>query len=415
MVLFGGAFSATTGTGVGATVITLVYDKTVEANVHLHTETVSDVHGSVNVTANTKDLVALVSVNFGVSNGTAANVGGNVLIFQDTVRAQLSGKLLATRNVTIRGDSLGDLINAVASVSGSLANAAVSGAALVTYFKGITQAFLGEGSGITCADLKVMAASTANINSDTVGLTATFGSAAVSGLVNIIVTNSQTIASIGSGSSVNAADIQVLAADNYDLLAIAASLSGGSNGIGVTAVVTVAKNTVLAYIGDNTSLNSQNLTVQAISNRNIRNYAGSIAAGATAGVGATVMVAVIGGKLDQDSANAIAKGFQPDTFVNGISENSSNPAKAYLAEIRLSSDLASDETKASGLNVGNGGKYTGTDGYRSDEFNKQYKPGTNPGEYISDDITNTDGSELGLGKPQGDYKNVINAYIGKNC
>ena len=416
LVLFGGAFSASSSTGVGATVLTLVYDKTVDAQILLSTAIPSQVNGNVTINAKAEDLVALVSVNFGVSTSSAANVGGNVLIFQDQVNAKLLGDLTAAGNVTVQADSLTDLINAVASVSGGLGGTSVSGAALITYFQGSTIASVGPASTINCGDLTVLATSTANIDSDGVGLTASAGGAAVSGLVNIIVTSSETMAYIDDGTTVTAQDITVIATDNYDLLAVAVSLSGGSNGIGVTAVVTVAKNTVLAYIGDYTTVQSTDLNVQAISNRNIRNYAGSVAAGTSAGVGVTVMVAVIGGKLDQDSANGIAQGFDSDAFLNGFASSLPHAAKNYLENIKLSEDLAADDSKASDLNVGDeNGNYNGTDDYRSDDFDENYSSGTNPGENISGDVTNTQGSELGMQKPDGEYRNVVNAYIGSDC
>ena len=413
LVLFGGAFSATSSTGVGATVLTLVYDKNVDAQILLSKEHASHVHGNVNVTAKAEDIVALVSVNFGVSNDTAANVGGNVLIFQDKVNAELAGNLSAFGNVTVQADSSVKMINAVASVSGSLGGAAVSGAALVTYFQGITSASVGAGSHISCADLSVLAESTVNINSDGVGITASLGSAAVSGLVNIVVTSTETKAFIGYGSEVNAEKVDVVATDNYTLLAIAASVAGGSNAIGVTAVVTVAKNTVLAYIADNTTVECAALNLQAVSNRDIRNYAGSVGVGSSSGVIVNVMVAVIGGKLDQDSAKGIAKSFEADEFLSGFKSSVPNAAKAYLDDVNLSKDLAADTSKASDLQLGDeNGNYSGTDGYRNDDFDKNYTPGTNPGENFSQDVSNTQGSELGMAKPTGDYKNVVKAYIG---
>lgn len=418
LVLFGGAFSATSSTGIGATVLTLIYDKNVDAQILLSTTASSTVRGNVNVIAKAEDLVALVSVNFGVSNSTAANVGGNVLVFQDKVNANLTGNLNATGNVMVQADSSTDLINAIASVSGSLGGTAVSGAALVTYFQGKTFASVGAMSDISCTDLKVLATSTANINSDGVGLTASVGSAAVSGLVNIIVTSTETQAYIGSESRISATnDVSVIATDNYHLLAIAGNVSAsGSAGVGVTAVVTVAKNTVLAYIGDASTVDAASLAVKALSNRDIRNYAGAMSFGGSGGVGVTVMVAVVGGKLDQDSANGIANGFKPDAFMSGIQSSVPNVAKGYLDNIKLSEDLAADGGKASDLNVGDkNGNYSGTDDYRSDDFDENYVSGSNPGENFNDDVTNTQGSELGMVKPKGDYRNVINAYIGGDC
>lgn len=416
LVLFGGAFSATSSTGIGATVLTLVSDKTVDAQILLNTAVSSRVNGSVSIHAKAEDLVALISVNFGVSSDSATNAGGNVLIFQNKVNANLTGDLAAAGNVTVQADGITELINAIASVSGGLGGTAVSGAALVTYFQGSTTASVGVNSKITCGELNVLATSIANINADGVGLTASAGSAAVSGLVNIIVTSTKTQAFIDVNSNITADSIYVLATDNYNLLAVAVSLAGGSNGISVTAVVTVAKNTVLAYIGDYTRIQTKNLNVKAVSNRSIRNYAGSVAAGASAGAGVTVMVAVIGGKLDQDSANGIAMGFKPGSFMNGIQVSAPNAAKGYLTKVNLSADIAADDNKASDLHVGDkDGNYSGADGYRNDEFNQNYNSGKNPGENFSDGVTNTQGSELGLAKPNGQYQNVIHAYIGNGC
>lgn len=70
-------------------------------------------------------------------------------------------------------------------------------------------------------------------------------------------------------------------------------------------------------IGENNSLESVsgNVVVDADSLREINSYAGTAAVG-SAGVGATVMVTVVGGKLTQDSADSLSGGFNADGFLD---------------------------------------------------------------------------------------------------
>ena len=416
LYIVGGALSASGSNGIGATVLTLVLDKNVQAQILLSTTKQSNVNGKVNVTAKSENVVDLVGVNFGVSMDTAATVGGNVLIFEDEVNALLSGKLEAG-DVLVQADGITEIINFVASVSGGLANTSVSGAAIVTYFRGETVATIGAGSYIICKDLSVLANSSADIDSDGFGVSASVGGAAVSGVVNIIVTSSKTEASVAHGNIIEAENVTIFASDCYDLLAYAANIAGGSNGVGVTAVVTVAKSTVTADVGAMSKITaSGNLTVKAVSDRYIRNYAGSVSGGGNAGVGVTVMVAVIGSRLDKDSAEGIATGFDPKAFMKDFGSSVPNAAKDYLDSTDLSGDLESDESKASDMQVGDeNGYYNGTDDYRSDDFDGEYNSGSNPGENLPENVGNSDGSELGMAKPEYALGNIVNAIINPYC
>ena len=76
--------------------------------------------------------------------------------------------------------------------------------------------------------------------------------------------------------------------------------------MGVGAFVSISNNTVEAYLGKNAVVVcSGDVLVDAIGRRDVQAYVATIAGSGGASVGVSVLVSVVGGKLDQDSADAI--------------------------------------------------------------------------------------------------------------
>ena len=182
-------------------------------------------------------------------------------------------------------------------------------------------------------------------------------------------------------------------------------------------------------------------------------YAGTLAGGGTAGVGVTLMVSVIGGMLDQDTADSLKTGkdengnsvttFDPNALINDQAAQSPGITNAYYEEYdgqRLAQNLEGDGTRVSDNTVGHkvhkkdkdgnlmydeqGNPiyemvFDGTTGYRDDSFDKEYndedQPGANfqPDEDANEDLTNA--GSLGPTQPDYDPKDSTQAFIGKNA
>ena len=369
---FGGAAAISTGTaGVGATVVSLIFDKTVTASL-IGTVTADN----VTVDAKSVDDLVLIGVTFGIAAGTAAvSLGGNVLVFQNKVGSVLGGDITATGDVSVLADSDSLLINFAASL-GVGNTVGVGGAAVITYFKGETIAKLLSGCKVNAVgNLNVQALSEELVTADCAGISGG-GTAGVSGTVDVIVTKviTQAIAEDSeenAGGSLKAASINIEAMDDYMLVAVAVSAAlGGTAGVGVTAMVTVAKNTVTSGIGDYFDVETTvgDVNVSALSDREVRTYAGSVAAGGTAGVGVTLMVTVVGGKMSDDVSESLFEHFDPDALFNGkdgqrgMKQNAPSVTDGYFSSDTLNEDLASDGSRISETQVGHSVQRKDSDG-----------------------------------------------------
>ena len=136
--------------GVGATVVVLVFDKTVEAQLG----GVISSAGDVSVSAEAVDDVLLLALAFG--GGGTVGVAGDVsaLVFQNQTTAALSGKILKAHNVSVEAISTSKLYNIAATVAGGGA-AAVAAVAIVTYFQSITTAYIADNSEIGSASMPI--------------------------------------------------------------------------------------------------------------------------------------------------------------------------------------------------------------------------------------------------------------------
>ena len=134
-----GGLAAGSTAGVGATVVVLVFNKTVEAAL---SGTVAAA-GDISVTANAEDDLYLLALAFG-AGGTAGVAGGaNALVFENSTTAALGGMVVKANDVLVSATADSRLYNIAAGAAGG-GTAAVTAVAVVTYFKNTTTAYLAD-------------------------------------------------------------------------------------------------------------------------------------------------------------------------------------------------------------------------------------------------------------------------------
>ncbi|MBR4990130.1 MAG: hypothetical protein IKY96_03105, partial [Oscillospiraceae bacterium] len=102
-----GALAVGSSAGVGATVVTLVYNKTVEAKMDAR---YAQAAGDVSVFANSDDDVFLLAISFGASGSAAVAGNVNVLVFNSSIEAAI-GSVHSAKSVTVHADSNANLYN----------------------------------------------------------------------------------------------------------------------------------------------------------------------------------------------------------------------------------------------------------------------------------------------------------------
>ncbi len=391
--------------GVGVTVVSMIYDKTVTAILGMGGSVLTS--GDVTVRARSGDDVYLLALNLAGGGTAAVGVGANVQIFQSKVHAFAGGDIRADGSVSVRALSDAVLVNIAAAVAGS-GTAAVTPVGVVTYFQGETIAKFLEDADVKAAGAVTLSAdSTEFITADALGAAGS-GAASVSGTVTVIVSKAKTHALALRGASVAADSLRVAALDDYRLVSASAAIAvSGVAGVAVNAVVSVLKNTVTAGIGhvegDSPAAQAGRITtatgnvdVIAESKRDLVSVAATVGGGQV-GVGATVMVMVAGGQLPQDAADSLAVrgeddpapsgddaeyGFDPNSFLNQAFGASHSSAAGYKDSVSdLGAQLAGDGERQSDVSVGHkdtvtdgdepeeGGTFDGSSGYLDDDFN----------------------------------------------
>ena len=418
---FGGGLSVAGTDGVGVATVVSVYDKTVRAAIG--DGGMAFAKGNVTVSAHSNDEQILIALALGVAASAAVSPGASVLAFDSEVSASLGGTVTANGTIRVTADSQTTL--SVFAAAAAASGVAVGGVGAVVCVSGITTAEVLAHATLTAAAVLVSAHSTEHVTSSAGGF-AVAGTAAVSGTVVVAIARVTTTASVGAGAAITAngvtdGDISVTAMDDLTILGVAATLgASGTAAVGITAQVVVTHNTITASVGDGATLASQHgdVFVTAAANRTIRLYAGAVSAGATAGVGATIMAAVIGGKLSQDTADPLKSGFDADAFLTDAFGKASDRA-AGKAPTDLSALLFGDGTKQSDINLTD---IDVTDGYRVSELDDNtFDDGgaTARGENAAlDESTNNglnDAANMGNARPTYDPKDSVIATIGSNA
>ena len=183
------------------------------------------------------------------------------------------------------------------------------------------------------------------------------------------------------GATLRGARVDVTANDVYDFFGEAATIAAsGTAAVGVTAMVNVLKNSVEASLGLNNIVYALagDVNIAAKAERDVASYAGSVSGSGTAAVGATVMVTVIGDKLQQDARDALlmqydaqgnrtSGGLDIDAFLQSFAVGNAAAHEA-LQGMTLDEDLAGGGQSTAGLHVGGEDGVDVTEGYVSDEF-----------------------------------------------
>ena len=383
--LLAGGLSVSAGAGVGASVVTLVSNKTVRALAY-DMEAAKD----IKVSADNNDDVTTIAVSAG--GGTVGvQIGAAVQVMKSNVNAEVGHNVNSSwGGLTVATSNNTSLNNAAVALAGA-ATAAVTPVGVVTYFNGSANTAIKEGSTVSVSqNVNVTSEANKEIGLYSVGA-AVSGGAGVSGTANVIVSKDETNAKVGKDASVTATDggMNVRAASDYDLTSATASVGAGTAGVAINAVVSVIKSKTLAEMAGKASLGG-NLNVKARGTKDITNVGANLAAGAV-GVGVNVMVLVTGTKMSQDAADMMANGgkeggkaFNAKDMMSTIAKNDNGASKYYKNELNgdvLAKDTAGNGRRESKISVGGTsgsgknkqGTFDGASGYRSSDFdNKGY-------------------------------------------
>ncbi|NLF27306.1 MAG: hypothetical protein GX592_05355, partial [Clostridiales bacterium] len=355
-----GALAASSGTGVGASIVAMVYDKDVSATVGDNGSILATM--DVTVKAASKDEVILLALSFAGGGSVGVAVGASALVFENDVLARLGGRVLSAGSIKVSAYSETKMDNYAAAV-GIGGTVGVTPIAIVTYFDGTTKAVVGAAADIDAIGaVTVRADSKEDIATEAAGVSAS-GVASVSGTVDVILSKQKTVAMTESGALIDAQALSVNAADDFKLTGVVVTAAAsGTVGVAISALVTVLHNTTSAIVGSNNRIATVTggVEVGADSNRDIGCYAGTVAVGQV-GVGGTLMVVVAGGKMKQDAADELSAGFSPEDFLAATFEKAHGSASEYGMD-GAGEMLEGDGDHQSETEVGGG-----IDGYHDDD------------------------------------------------
>ena len=397
-LLLAGGVNGSAGAGVGASVVTVVSGKNVQAAAYR-----AFAAKKLNIAADNRDEIKQLAISVGVSGGVGVQIGAAVQVLKNKVRADAGGKdgaLSAGTGdfaLTSRNDVQLHNIGASVAVGGG---AGVAPVGVVTYFQGESNARLRNGSTVDVGNgknISITATSNKDINLYSLGATA--GGVGVSGTANVLVSKDSAGAIAETDTTMRTGgDVTLSATGDYKLRSASAAFAAGGVGIGVNAVVSVMKSNTLAEMAGSVSGqagNAKSLNVNAAANRDVINVVANLGVGGVGG-GVSALVLVAGTKMSQDAADMIAygngsnrdkkTGFDAKAFMDTMEKNgvasgyyreAGDAGKNDLSGDTLAEDLAGNghyESRESvGTTSGEGANrrttFDGASGYRSADFN----------------------------------------------
>ena len=320
----GEVYSVAFGVGAGSTLalngsIALNFGKdNLEARIGVSDEDkapVSAIRNAGTVSVTSVDDSRKLSVAGGVSGAGTAAVGGSVAYnelgdYSADEHHELKDKQVnraAIENTDITTDASGasvtvsakdvSYLDTVSGAVGAAESAAVEGAASVSRLGRITRAEM-SGTGIdkdaesrsSFANTKVSADSRGHIFNGAIMLAAS-GGASVGAGVSVMEDSADVAASL-SDSTVHAGDLSVQAVTKDTAASIGVGGSGGMYaGVAGSVAVNLLNGYTRANIADSTVISENNVTVAAMSDTSLDNYAGTVTFAATGGaVGVSVSV-----------------------------------------------------------------------------------------------------------------------------
>ena len=313
-LLLAGGVTGSAGAGVGASVVTIVSGKRVQAGAYR-----ADAARKLNIAANNGDEIKQLAISVGVSGGASVQIGAAVQVLRNKVRAEAGGKdgamSAGTGDFTLSSRNDVQLHNIGAAVAAG-GGAGVTPVGVVTYFQGESSARLRNGSTVDVQNGKnitIKATSDKDINLYSLGATA--GGVGLSGTANVLVSRDSAGAIAETDTALKTGgDVNLSATGDYKLRSATAAFAAGSAGIGVNAVVSVMKSSTTAEMAGSVSGqagNAKNLNVNASAKRDVINVVANLSGGAVGG-GVSALVLVAGTKMSQDAADMIAYGNGPN-------------------------------------------------------------------------------------------------------
>ena len=346
---FAGALAVSGSAGVGATVAVNIFNNCIKAQIldgcHIYA-------GNIEVLANAKTELPIIIVTFGASGSAAVAGAVSVALFDNEVEASIGKecKLSADGVVSVKAKSDNQIISAAGAVAAS-GTAAIGAVAPIIKFTGSTIAFVDDSTIITAKGTVILQAdSKEDVYGFAAGASAS-GTASVSGTFELIITEVTTKAYTGSLVEITGDAVTIQATDDYKVIGAAGALAAsGTVGVGLSVLVSLSYNTVLAYAGDNNKLTAvRDIQILAKDNRDVSAYAVTAGVSGTVSVCGTVIVTIVGSKLNQDSINNInSSSIKPQTNVDYALQISGNEkAQSYNTKTEVGSYFASANVEGS--------------------------------------------------------------------
>ncbi|MBR2526896.1 MAG: hypothetical protein IKE58_00245 [Blautia sp.] len=408
IVLVAGGLNFGKSAGLGASAVTLVSNKTIDAVANI-------IKGSkgVNLNARNKDDVVMVAVSAGGGKDVAVEIGAAVQVMKSKVHATLLKEAASRKdNIEITADNTTNLVNVAAAVGGA-GKAAVTPVGVVTYFQGETLAKVKENAKVGMNRGKVAnsddsmilrAKSDKDIELYSVGVAAS-GNLGVSGTANILVAKDTVMAEAEKGTDFNLqnATLNTLADNNYKVRSASGSIAAsGEVAASVNAVVSVLKGITEARM-KGTAVTKGDVNVKANAGRDVISVGATVAGAGQAAAGATVMVLVAGEKMSADAADMLVYGnsdnksgsktFDVDAFLDTAEEEGVDVS--HLKETSLKEDLEGSKRRDSEMTVGS--EQTNDKGTTAQSFDVS--------SYYSDDYNNNDFDDQKENQADGNTKN----------
>ena len=317
------------GATIGGGIDVIVTGSDVKAHVGDSVQMIAS--GDVKVLAeNVSDLLA-VSTSVAGATGSNVAVGGTfaAIVGENKTEASIGANALvdAAGSVIVDAKSRENLINVLASLSGSTGQASAAGTLGVLVALGETQALIGDQTKVYSATGSIEVLANGEVDQIVVMAAATgsAGQAAVGATVNVGVFEHQVRAVVGKNAeliaeSVSAGKNVVVLAQGDDETILVTFAGAASSGVAISGTITtlVGKTEVAAEVQDGTTLEAgDTIVIYADLEAGLYDAAGAVAiAAGNAGVGATVSTMVVENTVHADlgsMARAIAHASQKNT------------------------------------------------------------------------------------------------------
>ncbi|MDD3402964.1 MAG: hypothetical protein PHQ72_06365 [Hespellia sp.] len=333
--LINASAAVTQGVAVGGTVAVILTDNTTIAEV-LNDNTWT-ANGAVLVRAASKEELLNILASISGSTGKVGVAGTlGVIIADSQVEARLQDrvKITAADNISLTAEGNVKQLMVLAAATASGGDAAVGATVTVDVFSHMVHAVTGDGCILISqnGDVLVQATGKDEILIVTVAGGLTSGTAGIAGAIPVITAASDVKAEIGTSNQVSAkGSVGVIADLISDIYNIAGSVAGGSKvGIGATVSTLVMENQVVARIMDYTRITALALTGSGIKipNRTERRNGLAVYSNLTS----DLLMASISGAV----AGNVSVGGVVDTIVmnNLVTSSIGNHVSANAREVR---------------------------------------------------------------------------------